>query len=73
MAPCSFPAALNEGRGRNPGDTRASTGMSRSGPLALNEGRGRNPGDTGQGTSRRCPRGRSTKAGAVTPATRGPC
>ena len=37
--------ALNEGRGRDPGDTGNASGM-RSTPSSLNEGRGRDPGDT---------------------------
>ena len=40
----SFPA-LNEGRGRNPGDTRHHR-QHRRPIVPLNEGRGRNPGDT---------------------------
>ena len=41
-------AALNEGRDRNPGDTRraATTVPSHRRCLSLNEGRDRNPGDT---------------------------
>ena len=62
---------LNEGRGANPGDTRAAgRGGSRRRPL--NEGRGANPGDTPGGTGEIGPEHpRSTKAGARTPATRG--
>ena len=63
--------ALNEGRGANPGDTRAWPPSPRSPDRALNEGRGANPGDT---PSRRAESAvdlfeRSTKAGARTPAT----
>ena len=37
---------LNEGRGRNPGDSRRTIARSPTGHPALNEGRGRNPGDS---------------------------
>ena len=39
-------AALNEGRGMNPGDTRRPTPLTTAGTSTLNEGRGMNPGDT---------------------------
>ena len=63
-------APLNEGRGRDPGDTGAASSPPAPTRRALNEGRGRDPGDTP-----RCHvhqpflRTRSTKAGAETPAT----
>ena len=48
-------AALNEGRGANPGDT-PGLGRHRAAPAALNEGRGANPGDTpGLGRHRAAP------------------
>ena len=53
-APCSaswFRPALNEGRGRDPGDTSGRTTRRRSWP-ALNEGRGRDPGDTPESLGR---------------------
>ncbi len=66
------PVALNEGRGRNPGDTsrsRCTDGRCRH---PLNEGRGRNPGDTVASRYHgRRDADRSTKAGAGTPATPG--
>ena len=57
-------AALNEGRGVNPGDTlHQSDGI--PAVLALNEGRGVNPGDTrADATTSPSGQSRSTKAGA---------
>ncbi len=43
--PARTGSTLNEGRGRNPGDTQAPLAVGRS-RCPLNEGRGRNPGDT---------------------------
>ena len=64
------PPTLNEGRGFHPGDTsrrRRRRGACRT----LNEGRGFHPGDTIRGRHGSvAPVGRSTKAGASTPATR---
>ena len=40
------PSPLNEGRGANPGDTRASVRATGRATSTLNEGRGANPGDT---------------------------
>ena len=64
---------LNEGRGSHPGDTSPGTppppGTRCS---SLNEGRGSHPGDTSARFRMRCPAAeRSTKAGALTPATHG--
>ena len=62
---------LNEGRDRNPGDTRSPSTRSAS-SASLNEGRDRNPGDTGKRDGGMMERGaRSTKAGTRVPATRG--
>ena len=62
--------SLNEGRGRNPGDTPSAPAPAHD-SRTLNEGRGRNPGDTRAHRERVVDLGgRSTKAGAVTPATR---
>ena len=91
---CRCAAALNEGRGANPGDTCSPSSADASrciaqrrpgreprrhprraraaGPrrAALNEGRGANPGDTrGPAVLLSLLGGRSTKAGARTPAT----
>ena len=46
---------LNEGRGRNPGDTPPLTAYKRSWRRTLNEGRGRNPGDTSSLARRNLP------------------
>ena len=62
---------LNEGRDRNPGDTRSPSTRSAS-SASLNEGRDRNPGDTGKRDGGMIEHGtRSTKAGTRVPATRG--
>ena len=62
---------LNEGRGLNPGDT-SPTRRRGSSETTLNEGRGLNPGDTRSHQGAMVDnQGRSTKAGASTPATRG--
>ena len=61
---------LNEGRGLNPGDT-SPTRRRGSSDTTLNEGRGLNPGDTRSHQGAMVDnQGRSTKAGASTPATR---
>ena len=63
--------ALNEGRGRDPGDTgREKRIISRG--SALNEGRSRDPGDTRIEAPLILEEPRSTKAGAETPATQVP-
>ena len=60
---------LNEGRGRNPGDSIVGCKFVTYG-RSLNEGRGRNPGDSRRGRQAiRSSEDRSTKAGAETPAT----
>ena len=62
------PPTLNEGRGRDPGDTgREKRIISRG--SALNEGRSRDPGDTRIEAPLILEEPRSTKAGAETPAT----
>ena len=62
--------ALNEGRGSHPGDTSPLGGPRRSGRASLNEGRGSHPGDTTyRHLALRPVAPRSTKAGALTPAT----
>ena len=65
-----FWPALNEGRGAYPGDTCGPRCRSASRVTALNEGRGAYPGDTPD-LGRVTDAGdlRSTKAGALTPAT----
>ena len=61
---------LNEGRGTHPGDTRRRPAGPCCSAPTLNEGRGTHPGDTLRRSWRAaCPCGRSTKAGARTPAT----
>ena len=63
-------SSLNEGRGRDPGDTCPQLWQPH-GPTPLNEGRGRDPGDTrSKRTGDTADLSRSTKAGAETPATR---
>ena len=63
-------SALNEGRGINPGDTATGGGGAPTDLATLNEGRGINPGDTDGGEiGLSALQGRSTKAGASTPAT----
>ena len=44
--PWPYVAALNEGRGSHPGDTRGAGRLQRGQLAALNEGRGSHPGDT---------------------------
>ncbi len=69
-APGRQTRALNEGRGSHPGDTRRPGSVSRISP-SLNEGRGSHPGDTHPKVRGQVePPDRSTKAGALTPATR---
>ena len=64
-----FLSPLNEGRGRDPGDTGAYPRRRPPGS-PLNEGRGRDPGDTPDALcAGGCLGARSTKAGAETPAT----
>ena len=63
--------ALNEGRGRDPGDTGTRRARRKAWTSTLNEGRGRDPGDTTLDVLERpVVHPRSTKAGAETPATR---
>ena len=62
--------ALNKGRGSHPGDTGRTRPRGRPAGPPLNKGRGSHPGDTRTGPAFRASNHhRSTKAGALTPAT----
>ena len=64
--------SLNEGRGSHPGDTWVD-GQRQVSLRPLNEGRGSHPGDTSPPSAHRAGLSRrSTKAGALTPATHTP-
>ncbi len=52
VCPSTYIQALNEGRGRSPGDTGGSGASESSNSCTLNEGRGRSPGDTGRRRTR---------------------
>ncbi len=57
------PGPLNEGRGRNPGDTPRPRRQGQLLGTTLNEGRGRNPGDTSRAGRSRRPRPRPLNEG----------